>query len=157
MESIFQDSILQRGKILGLKQVRVAWERGSPSVKEFTLFWNSQIWVINWLTFVENSSRCIDNSTLFACLTRSVLHHVLKELKGQFQFSIQTSAHRLACCSWNLCDLNSWVTSQKAIPEYLNCPSVPTCHFVLQCHVEYCVYAQLRFPHHLEHVTFPLR
>ena len=99
-------------------------------------FWKSWMWVNNWLTVVGFLRCCKDNSSHLACLvcTFSSKHVLLNSAISwqylawfswkspflnsnspyQLIFSLWTwSAHRLAWCSWNRWDSNSWLISCK--------------------------------------------
>ena len=112
------------------------------SDKEFTLFCTSWIWVNNWLTAVGFLTCCIDNSSIFNCLARSVSSQQIllnssmswqsfARFARKSQFLISHPPHKLifslwawsyqwfACCSCNRWDSNSWLISWRAISEFL--------------------------------------
>ena len=111
------------------------------SDKEFTFFCTSRVWAINWLTVAGFLYWCTDNSCILACLARSVSSQQIllnssiswqslawSSWKSLFLNSDSPyklilslwawSAHRLAWCSWNRWDSNSWLISWKAKSEF---------------------------------------
>ena len=130
-------AIQNRGRALlwDSKPSRVDWERGTlqscspsedreilmPLDKEFTLFCKSWTWGDNWLTAERSLVCCKVNSSLLACLARSVssqqIHRKssfwqLLVLHRSWNFSLWAwSAHWFAWYSWNLwCASSRWVT-----------------------------------------------